>query len=177
MGSEMCIRDSNGPLLDRRVPMSAVSPLAPASFPELPPVAGVQLATYEAGLRYKNRADLMLAVVPKNSSVAGVFTKSLCPSAPVDWSRSVIGRGTVRALVCNSGNANAFTGEAGQNSAQLTAETIASALDVESGDVQLASTGVIGETLPDDRLVDGLNAMVPGLAPSGPAMWLSLIHI
>lgn len=151
--------------------MSAVSPLAPASFPELPPVAGVQLATYEAGLRYKNRADLMLAVVPKNSSVAGVFTKSLCPSAPVDWSRSVIGRGTVRALVCNSGNANAFTGEAGQTSAQLTAETIASALDVESGDVQLASTGVIGETLPDDRLVDGLNAMVPGLAPSGPAMW------
>ena len=151
--------------------MSAVSPLAPASFPELPPVAGVQLATYEAGLRYKNRADLMLAVVPKNSSVAGVFTKSLCPSAPVDWSRSVIGRGTVRALVCNSGNANAFTGEAGQTSAQLTAETIASALDVESGDVQLASTGVIGETLPDDRLVDGLNAMVPGLAPSGPATW------
>lgn len=151
--------------------MSAVSPLAPASFPELPPVAGVQLATYEAGLRYKNRADLMLAVVPDGSTVAGVFTKSLCPSAPVDWSRSVIGRGTVRALVCNSGNANAFTGEAGQTSAQLTAEAIASALDVESGDVQLASTGVIGETLPDDRMVDGLNAMVPGLALSGPETW------
>jgi len=77
--------------------MSAVSPLAPASFPDLPPVAGVQLATFEAGLRYTNRADLMLAVVPADSTVAGVFTKSLCPSAPVDWSRSVIGTGVARA--------------------------------------------------------------------------------
>jgi len=151
--------------------MSVVSPLAPESFPELPQVAGVQLATYEAGLRYENRADLMLAVVPAGSSVAGVFTKSLCPSAPVDWSRSVLGRGTVRALVCNSGNANAFTGAAGQTSAQLTADTIAAALNVEPEDVQLASTGVIGETLPDDRLVAGLEAMVPGLAESGPATW------
>ena len=151
--------------------MSAVSPLAPESFPELPQVAGVQLATYEAGLRYENRADLMLAVVPAGSSVAGVFTNSLCPSAPVDWSRSVLGRGTVRALVCNSGNANAFTGAAGQTSAQLTADTIAAALNVEPEDVQLASTGVIGETLPDDRLVAGLEAMVPGLAESGPATW------
>ena len=151
--------------------MSAVSPLAPASFPELPPVAGVQLSTFEAGLRYQNRADLMLAVVPEGSSVAGVFTNSLCPSAPVDWCRSIIDRGTVRALVCNSGNANAFTGEAGQTSARLTAETVAASLGVEPEDVQLASTGVIGETLPDDRLVEGLRAMVPGLRSSGPEAW------
>ncbi len=151
--------------------MSDVSPLAPASFPELPPVAGVQLATYEAGLRYQNRADLMLAVVPEGSSVAGVFTKSLCPSAPVDWCRSVVGRGSVRALVCNSGNANAFTGDAGQTSAHLTADTIAASLDIAPEDVQLGSTGVIGETLPDDRLVAGLEAMVPGLAPSDSLSW------
>jgi len=131
----------------------------------------VQLATFEAGLRYQNRADLMVAVVPEGSSVAGVFTKSQCPSAPVDWCRSVIGRGTVRALVCNSGNANAFTGVAGQTSARLTAETIASSLGIDPEDVQLASTGVIGETLPDDRLVDGLQAMVPGLAPSDSTSW------
>lgn len=151
--------------------MSPVSPLAPAAFPELPPVAGVQLATFEAGLRYQNRADLMLAVVPEGSSVAGVFTKSLAPSAPVDWCRSVIDRGTVRALVCNSGNANAFTGQAGQTSARVTAETIATALGIVPEDVQLASTGVIGETLPDDRLVTGLEAIVPGLKPSNGDGW------
>ena len=113
----------------------------------------------------------MLAVVPEGSSVAGVFTKSLCPSAPVDWCRSVVGRGSVRALVCNSGNANAFTGDAGQTSAHLTADTIAASLDIAPEDVQLGSTGVIGETLPDDRLVAGLEAMVPGLAPSDSLSW------
>lgn len=151
--------------------MSAVSPLAPASFPVLPAVAGVQLATVEAGIRYTNRADLLLAVVPEGSTVGGVFTKSLCPSAPVDWCRSVIGSGHARAIVCNSGNANAFTGEAGLTSARVTAETIAAKLGITPEEVQLASTGVIGETLPDDRLVDGLNALSAELAPSGPDGW------
>ncbi len=151
--------------------MSALSPLAPAGFPELPAVAGVQLATYEAGLRYKNRADLMLALVDDGTTVAGVFTKSLCPSAPVDWSRSILGNGTARAVVCNSGNANAFTGTAGATSAKLTAETIASAFDIDATEVHLASTGVIGETLPDDRLVEGLQNLATGLAPSSSAAW------
>lgn len=151
--------------------MSAVSPLAPASFPQLPAVAGVQLATFEAGLRYQNRADLMLALVDEGSTVAGVFTKSLCPSAPVDWSRSILGSGTARAVVCNSGNANAFTGSAGATSAELTAETIATAFDIDATSVHLASTGVIGETLPDDRLVEGLNSLTSELAPSSSAGW------
>ena len=151
--------------------MSTVSPLAPASFPEMPPVAGVQLATFEAGLRYQNRADLMLAFLDEGTTVAGVFTKSLCPSAPVDWSRSILGSGHARAVVCNSGNANAFTGIAGATSAELTAETIASAFDIEATDVHLASTGVIGETLPDDRLVDGLSNLAEHLAPSSSAGW------
>ena len=151
--------------------MSTISPLAPASFPELPAVAGVQLATHEAGIRYTNRADLMLAVVPEGSTVAGVFTQSLCPSAPVDWCRSVIGSGRSRAIVCNSGNANAFTGAAGQTSARLTAETIANQLGVSAEEVQLASTGVIGETLPDDRLAEGLHALTTQLAPSNSAGW------
>ena len=129
--------------------MSAVSPLAPKSFPKLPAVAGVQLATFEAGLRYKNRADLFMALLDEGTAVAGVFTKSLCPSAPVDWSRSILGSGTARAVVCNSGNANAFTGTAGATSAKLTAETIAAAFDIQADEVHLASTGVIGETLPD----------------------------
>lgn len=149
----------------------SVSPLAPANFPELPAVAGVQLATFEAGIRYTNRADLMLAVVPDGSTVAGVFTKSLCPSAPVDWCRATIGRGRSQAIVCNSGNANAFTGVAGQTSARLTAQTIAEALGIDAEDVQLASTGVIGETLPDDRLVEGLGSLASELATSDAEGW------
>ena len=91
--------------------------------------------------------------------------------APVDWSRSILGSGHARAVVCNSGNANAFTGIAGATSAELTAETIASAFDIEATDVHLASTGVIGETLPDDRLVDGLSNLAEHLAPSSSAGW------
>lgn len=151
--------------------MSAISPLAPDRFPELPHVAGVQIATFEAGLRYKNRADLFLALVDEGSTVAGVFTKSRCPSAAVDWSRSIIGRGSARAVVCNSGNANAFTGIAGQTSARLTAETVSAAFGIEPEDVHLASTGVIGETLPDDRLVEGLNALAGELTSSTAGSW------
>ncbi len=151
--------------------MSDISPLAPASFPELPAVKGVQLATFEAGLRYQNRADLMLALLDEGTTVAGVFTKSLCPSAPVDWSRSILSSGTARAVVCNSGNANAFTGEAGATSARLTAKTIATSLGIDAHEVHLASTGVIGETLPDDRLEEGLKSLVAELTPPGPSSW------
>ncbi len=151
--------------------MSAVSPLAPANFPQLPSVAGLQLATHEAGLRYTNRADLFLALLDPGSTVAGVFTKSLCPSAPVDWCRSILSSGRARAIVCNSGNANAFTGKAGETSAALTAQTIADAFDIDAHEVHLASTGVIGETLPDDRLADGLLQLSGNLQSSGPTAW------
>ncbi|MGI9605892.1 MAG: bifunctional glutamate N-acetyltransferase/amino-acid acetyltransferase ArgJ [Acidimicrobiales bacterium] len=151
--------------------MSAVSPLAPESFPDLPPVAGVQLATHAAGIKYQNRADLMLALLPEGTTVGGVFTQSLCPSAPVDWCRSMLPSGTARAIVCNSGNANAFTGSAGHTSARLTAQTIADTFGLESSDVYLASTGVIGETLPDDRLVDGLVELEGALESSDGASW------
>ncbi len=142
--------------------MSAVSPLAPASFPELPPVAGVELATFEAGLRYQNRADLFMALLDENTTVAGVFTKSLCTSAPVDWCKRILPNGKARAVVCNAGNANAFTGTAGDTSAQLTANVIADVHGVSADDVFLASTGVIGETLPDEALESGLRAMATG---------------
>jgi glutamate N-acetyltransferase/amino-acid N-acetyltransferase len=151
--------------------MSAVSPLAPANFPQLPSVAGLQLATHEAGLRYTNRADLFLALLDPGSTVAGVFTKSLCPSAPVDWCRSILSSGRARAIVCNSGNANAFTGKAGETSAVLTAQTIADAFDIDAHEVHLASTGVIGESLPDDRLADGLLQLSGNLQSSGPTAW------
>ncbi|MCP4224155.1 MAG: bifunctional glutamate N-acetyltransferase/amino-acid acetyltransferase ArgJ, partial [Actinomycetia bacterium] len=138
----------------------SVSPLAPAAFPPMSPIDGVRLATYEAGLRYQERADLMMAELAPGTTVAGVFTSSLCPSAPVDWCRSILDRGTARAIVCNAGNANAFTGTAGATAASLTAEVIAGALGCQPVDVFLASTGVIGETLDQAALADALPALV-----------------
>ncbi len=150
----------------------SISPLAPASFPDLPPVAGVQLATFAAGLRYKKRADLMLASLPEATTVAGTFTRSLCPSAPVDWCRSILSGGTARAVVCNAGNANAFTGRAGQTAAEFTATTVSDALGVPANTVFLASTGVIGETLPTDSLAIGLQQLVGQLdKDQQPATW------
>lgn len=150
-----------------------VSPLAPASFPELPAVAGVELATLAAGLRYEGRADLMLALVAEGSAIAGTFTSSLCPSAPVDWCRKMLPGGRGRVIVVNSGNANAFTGRHGETAAELTATTIASALRVPAEEVFLASTGVIGENLPTEALTNALPELASGLTPATPGAWES----
>ena len=83
----------------------AVSPLAPTNVPAMPAVAGVKLAAAAAGIRYKGRTDVLLAVMDKGTTVAGVFTQSRCPSAPVEWCRAKLKRGQARALVVNSGNA------------------------------------------------------------------------
>jgi len=124
-----------------------VSPLAPKTFPELPPIGGVRLATAEAGIRYKNRTDVLYAAFDQGAAAAGVFTRSKCPSAAVDWCRENLGVGSARALVVNSGNANAFTGMKGRESVALTAAIAARAAGCEPGQVFLASTGVIGEPL------------------------------
>src|SRR6478609_2086366 len=126
---------------------TAVSPLAPTDVPEMPAIAGVKLATAAAGIRYKGRTDVLLAVMDKGTTVAGVFTKSKCPSAPVEWCRAKLPRGQGRALVVNSGNANAFTGKTGRQATALTAEIAAKALGCRPNEVFLASTGVIGEPL------------------------------
>src|SRR6266705_2346471 len=98
-----------------------VSPLAPTDVPDMPVIAGVKLATAAAGIRYQGRTDVLLAVMDKGTAVAGVFTQSKCPGAPVEWCRARLGRGGkssrggfARALVVNSGNANAFTGKTGR---------------------------------------------------------------
>ncbi len=132
-----------------------VSPLAPKSIPSLPPIDGVRIATAEAGIRYKNRTDVLYVTLAKNTAVAGVFTRSKCPSAPVDWCRKNLERGTARALVVNSGNANAFTGKTGAQAVKLTAEIAARAAGCRPGQVFLASTGVIGEPL-DATKFDGV---------------------
>ncbi len=126
---------------------STISPLAPKNPPVLPPIDGVRLATAEAGIRYKGRTDVLLALFDEGTSVAGVFTKSKCPSAPVEWCRDKIKSGTARALVVNSGNANAFTGRTGRQSTAMTAASAAKVGGFKASDVYLASTGVIGEPL------------------------------
>ncbi len=148
-----------------------VSPLAPPVFPDLPSVAGVELGTLAAGLRYQGRADLMLALVAEGSAIAGTFTSSLCPSAPVDWCRKMLPGGRGRAIVVNSGNANAFTGRHGETAAELTATSIASALGVPPEEVFLASTGVIGENLPTEALTNALPELAASLAPATSGTW------
>jgi glutamate N-acetyltransferase/amino-acid N-acetyltransferase len=132
----------------RRTNMAtAVSPLAPANFPDMPGIEGVRMATAAAGIRYRDRTDVLLALFAAGTTVAGVFTRSKCPSAPVDWCRDRIKGGEARVLVVNSGNANAFTGRTGRQATRLTAASAARAAGCKAGEVFLASTGVIGEPL------------------------------
>jgi glutamate N-acetyltransferase / amino-acid N-acetyltransferase len=146
---------------------SKVSPLAPTSFPEIPPVDGVRFATGAAGIRYKGRTDVMLALLDKGTEVAGVFTKSKCASAPVDWCRAQLGRGKARALVVNSGNANAFTGKTGAKAVRRTADLAAAAAGLRASDVFIASTGVIGEPLDAEKFAGVFETLVSEAAPNG----------
>ena len=131
------------------------SPLAPTTMPALPPIDGVRFAAGEAGIRYKGRTDVMLALMDEGTTAAGVFTRSQCPSAPVDWCRAQLAGGRARALVVNSGNANAFTGRAGEEAVAATVRLAQRATGAPSSEVFLASTGVIGEPL-DAARFDGV---------------------
>jgi glutamate N-acetyltransferase/amino-acid N-acetyltransferase len=144
---------------------TAVSPLAPADVPDMPPIDGVRIATAQAGIRYKNRTDVLFAAFDEGTAVAGVFTRSKCPSAPVEWCRDRLKGGTARALVVNSGNANAFTGKSGRTATQLTAKFTAQAAGCKANDVFLASTGVIGEPLDATKFDGVMHALVRDAAP------------
>jgi len=141
-----------------------VSPLL-VPFPEMPPVAGVRLATAAAGIRYQGRTDATLMEFAPGTTVAGVFTRSLCPGAPVDWCRAALKGGKARALVVNAGNANVFTGRAGVETVKATAAATAALLGCKPREVFLASTGVIGEPLPHERLTAALPTLQDGLSP------------
>src|SRR5258708_6455227 len=150
---------------------TAISPLAPTDIPDMPAIAGVKLATAAAGIRYKGRTDVLLAVMDKGTTVAGVFTQSKCASAPVDWCRAKLNRGRsskggfARALVVNSGNANAFTGKTGRQATMLTAQIAAKAAGCSPNEVFLASTGVIGEPLDATKFNGVLGALAEQAAP------------
>ncbi len=145
--------------------MSAISPLAPKSYPKMPAIDGVRIATAEAGIKYKGRTDLLLMVFDEGTSAAGVFTRSKCPSAPVDFCRANLPGGRARALVVNSGNANAFTGKKGREATTMTAKAAAKAAGCRETEVFLASTGVIGEPLDANRLAHLLADMARDAKP------------
>ncbi len=147
--------------------MAAVSPLAPASFPCLPPIAGVRLAAFAGGIRYAGRDDLMLAELAPGTAVAGVFTRSLTAGAPVLWCRDCLPGGQARAIVVNSGNANVFTGRAGKDAVATTAAATAKLLGCDPRQVFIASTGVIGETLPTEKILGALPEAAARLSAEG----------
>jgi len=144
-----------------------VSPLAPKSFAALPPLAGVRLAAGQAGVRYKDRTDVLVAVLAPGTQVAGVFTKSKTASAPVDWCKAQLTAGNARALVVNSGNANAFTGKAGLEGTRQIADSAAAIVGCRAQEVFLASTGVIGEPLPAAKITRILGDLVEAGAAGG----------
>jgi glutamate N-acetyltransferase/amino-acid N-acetyltransferase len=127
--------------------IKGVSPFAPKTFADLPAIAGVRLAAAEAGIKYKNRKDVLLAVFPEGTTAGGVLTRSRTASASVEWCREKLALGAARALVVNSGNANAFTGARGRDTVTKTAEYAAAAVPCLPDEVFIASTGVIGEPL------------------------------
>ena len=132
-----------------------VSPLAPAAFPDLPSIAGVTFAAAAAGVKYKNRVDVMLALLAPGSAVAGVFTRSSTRSAPVLDCQAKLGgdANNGAAILVNSGNSNAFTGGRGVESVKAVTQAVAAETGIPEARVFTASTGVIGEPLPHDRII------------------------
>jgi glutamate N-acetyltransferase/amino-acid N-acetyltransferase len=136
------------------------SPLAPARFPDLKAIPGVQVASIASGIKYSNRDDLMLARFDAHTTVAGVFTQSSTAGAPVLACREKLKGHEACALIVNAGNSNAFTGKVGEQHCQEICSEVASVLDCNADTVFIASTGVIGEVLPVERIINN----VPDLA-------------
>jgi glutamate N-acetyltransferase/amino-acid N-acetyltransferase len=148
--------------------MPTPSPLAPACFPDLPPIAGVALAAASCGIRYQGRRDLMIALLDPGTTIAGVLTRSLTAGAPVEWCRANLKRGRARAIVVNSGNSNTFTGRAGRKVVEDTAAAMAKLLGCTPKDVYVSSTGVIGEPPPAEKII---GALAPTARAASPTAW------
>jgi len=138
-----------------------VSPLAPAEFPTLPVVDGAEFAAVEAGVKYQNRKDVMLARLAPGTTLAGVFTKSSTRAAPVLDCQAKIGLDSSdgAAIIVNAGNANAFTGKNGAEATNAVTSAVASVLGLPENRIFSSSTGVIGEPLPYDRITGKLDEL------------------
>ena len=145
------------------------SPLAPERFPDLPAVAGVRSASAACGVRYPNRRDVVLFEMAESTAVAGLFTRSATAAAPVVWCQHALqhsgGRG--RAMLVNAGNANAFTGRRGDLAVNDEVAAVGALLGCPAEQVYLASTGVIGEALPVERITGNVPALADALTPGG----------
>ena len=169
--------DQAAPAAPAKKAAKPVSPLAPtAGFPELPAIDGVRFAAAEAGVRYPGRLDVMLAEIAAGSAIAGVFTRSSTRSMPVLWCQEVLAGLRAApagdsgfAILVNSGNSNAFTGGAGREAVAATVAATADTLGIAQDHVFVASTGVIGERLPYDRIVAKLSELRRDLDPGGAA--------
>lgn len=150
----------------------AKSPLAPAQFPALPNVAGVRFGTLAAGIKYQNRPDVMLAELAPGTSIAGVFTQSATRSAAVLDCQKKLGLPAAEgaAILVNSGNANAFTGHRGMASVAALSKALADQLELSEARVFTASTGVIGEPLPHEKISTRMPELISDLDAEGIAM-------
>jgi glutamate N-acetyltransferase/amino-acid N-acetyltransferase len=146
-----------------------LSPLAPAAFPDLPVIGGVHFATTSAGVRYKDRTDVMLVTLAPGTAIAGAFTRSATRSAAVLDCQDKIGGDSSggAAIIVNSGNANAFTGRLGTESVTAVTGAVAERLGIAARRVFSSSTGVIGEPLPHQRIVDSIDTLKGALNPEG----------
>jgi len=150
-------------LLETIVMAHAVSPLAPAQFPEMPPVRGVRLATHAAGIRYADRTDLLVVELTPGTTVGGVLTRSLTASAPVDLCRANLKGGKARLLVVNAGNANAFTGQKGITAVETTVSGAVRTFGCKRNEVFVSSTGTIGVPLAAEKIVTSFPAVLNAL--------------
>ncbi len=127
----------------------------------------MQLGAAAAGIRYQGRTDLVMIELPPDTRVAGVFTRNKCPGAPIDWCRDGLAGGRARAVIINAGNANVFTGRAGAAAVEATARAAAKLVGCGLHEVFVASTGVIGQQLPHEKLVAALPALRDTLKADG----------
>jgi len=134
------------------------------------PIKGVKIATTNCGIKYKNRDDLLLVVFENEANVAGVFTRSSMPAAPVSWCKKNIKQGLAKSLIVNAGNANAFTGKYGEETVLKSAQKISESLNCKDEKIFISSTGVIGETLNYELITSVIPDLVKNLA-SDEASW------
>jgi len=141
------------------------SPLAPESFPRMPAVDGVTLASGACGIAKTVRSDLVLVELATGTTVAGTFTRSLAASAPVKWSKKAARGGEARGLIVNAGNANTYTGPAGREAVERTVEAAADQLTCRPSRIFIASTGVIGQPLAYQKIIGALPGLRRELSP------------
>lgn len=143
------------------------SPLAPSEIAKLLPLAGVRMSVTNSGTRYVGRPDLLLMEFASGTTAAGLLTRNAMPGAPIDWCRKQLPKGKARALVVNAGNANVFTGTIGEKAVEAIAKSTCKLIGGNLGEVLLASTGVIGQPLPFERIITALETLPVGLKSDG----------